>query len=105
MGFWNLLNRHRTPTKSSAGTAATAASEPLLAADQADLDAAWRELDQTLGDFNVTSFRACSRNGRHWGTDPEAVRSMAATIRAVVQEHAQDLPDRPAPRNRAPQQE
>ncbi|MFW0774752.1 hypothetical protein [Arthrobacter sp. D5-1] len=98
MGFWNLLNKRGTRGEPLAGTVAAAEPAPLSLAEQADLDGALVELNLALSESNVTSLRACSRNGRHWGEDPEAIRAIAATIRGVTQEAAQGLPDGPAPK-------
>ncbi|WP_369745641.1 hypothetical protein [Paenarthrobacter sp. AMU7] len=49
----------------------------LSSEESTDLEAAWVELRQTIDESKVTSFRACSRDGRSWAEDPEAVRAMA----------------------------
>ena len=77
----------------------TVEPELLSPAERADLEAAWDELNQALGNSNVTSLRACSRDGRNWSDHPESVRAIAATIRDVTREAAQGLPDVPAPRD------
>ncbi len=64
---------------------------------RADLESAWRELSQTLGEFNVTSLRACSREGRHWSEDPEAVRAIAGTIDSIMDDTSEGPKDSPAP--------
>ena len=65
-------------------------------ADSSDLEAAWVELRQTIDESKVTSFRACSRNGRSWAEDPEAVRAIAATIGRIVKDTAEGPKDSPA---------
>nr|WP_015061721.1 hypothetical protein [Arthrobacter sp. 31.31]AFK88728.1 hypothetical protein [Arthrobacter sp. 31.31] len=64
-------------------TAAPLEPEPLTPEQLADLEAGRVELRQAMEESHVTSFRACSRNGRHWGEDPEAMRAMAATFRSI----------------------
>ena len=86
MGLRNLLRRRRTPAAVMSAPVVTAApcgSEPLAPEQRADLEAAWGELRQAMEESHVTSFRACSRNGRHWGEDPDAMRAMAATFRSI----------------------
>ena len=88
MGLRNFMSRRR-PRAVTTQTATVAASDPAEAkpsapVDAADLEAAWAELRHTVGESNVTSFRACSRPGRYWGDDPDAVRAIAATIRQVT---------------------
>jgi hypothetical protein len=62
----------------------------------AELEAAWAELRQTVDESNVTSFRACSRNGRSWAEDPEAVRQIAATIARIMNDTAEGSKGNPA---------
>ncbi|AOY74345.1 MULTISPECIES: hypothetical protein [Paenarthrobacter] len=97
MGLWNLLNGRSTPAEPSVGTAATEKTQPLSPSERADLESAWRELSQTLGEFNVTSLRACSREGRHWSEDPEAVRAIAGTIDSIMDDTSEGPKDSPAP--------
>jgi hypothetical protein len=42
-----------------------------------------------VDESNVTSFRACSRNGGSWAEDPEAVRQIAATIGRIMKDTAE----------------
>jgi hypothetical protein len=65
-------------------------------ADSSDLQAAWAELLQTVDESKVTAFQACSRNGRSWAEDPEAVRAIAATIRRIMKDTADGPKDSPA---------
>lgn len=86
MGLRNLLRRRRTPAAAMPAPAVTAAPlepERLTPEQLADLEAARVELRQAMKESNVTSFRACNRNGRYWGKDPEAMRAMAATFRSI----------------------
>ena len=53
------------------------------------MEAAWADLRQTIDESKVTSFLACSRNGRSWDEDPEAVRQIAATIGRIVNDTAE----------------
>ncbi|WP_311214610.1 MULTISPECIES: hypothetical protein [unclassified Arthrobacter] len=68
--------------------------KPLTVAESADLEAAWAELRQTAAASKVTSLRACSRNGRSWAEDPEAVRAIAATIGRITNDRAEGPKDR-----------
>jgi len=92
LSFWNLLNRCSTPAEPLAATDAAVEPALLSPAERADLEAAWDELNQALGESNVTSLRACSRNGHHWSDNPESVRAIAATIRDVTKESTGGLP-------------
>ena len=84
MGLRNLLRRRRTPAAAvPAVTAAPREPEPRTPDQRADLEAAWEDLRQAMEESHVTSFRACSRNGRHWDEDPDAMRAMAATFRSL----------------------
>src|SRR5688572_16708026 len=86
MGLRNLLRRRQTPAAVMSAPAVTAAPrepKPLTPEQRADLEAARVELRQAMEESNVTSFRACSRNGRYWGEDPDAMRAMAATFRSI----------------------
>lgn len=86
MGLRNLLRRRRTPAAVIPAPAVMAAPrepEPLMPQQRADLQAAWVELRQAMEESHVTSFHACSRNGRHWSEDPDAMRAMAATFRSI----------------------
>ncbi|MET4901698.1 MULTISPECIES: hypothetical protein [unclassified Paenarthrobacter] len=78
MGLRNFLGRRRTT------------------ADSSDLQAAWAELRQTVDESKVTSFQACSRNGRSWVEDPEAVRAIAETIGRIMKDTADGPKDTPA---------
>lgn len=90
MRLRNLFGGRQTPTAIVPAPAAPAAPhEPLTPEQQADLQAAWVELRQAMEESQVTSFRACSRGGNHWGEDPEAMRAMAATFRNIKK----DAPD------------
>lgn len=99
MGLRNLLRRRRTPAAVMPAPAVTPAPrepEPLTPEQRADLQAAWVELRQAMEESHVTSFRACSRNGRHWGEDPDAMRAMAATFRSIkkdMTDRATNVPD------------
>lgn len=100
MGLRNFMSRRRTcaVTTQTAKVAASGAAEakPSAPVHAADLEAAWAELRHTVGDSKVTSFRACSRNGRSWAEDPEAVRQIAATIRRIMNDTDEGLKDNPA---------
>ncbi|AOT03659.1 hypothetical protein ASPU41_10270 [Arthrobacter sp. U41] len=62
--------------------AATAGQDQLLSPErQEELQAAWVELTEAARGSKVTSFHACTRNGRPWTEDPAAVRAVAATLR------------------------
>ncbi|WP_422759296.1 hypothetical protein [Paenarthrobacter sp. C1] len=61
MGLRNILSRRRK---------AVGPSMAVPAGELAELEAAWAELRLTVDESNVTSFRACSRNGRSWAEDP-----------------------------------
>ncbi|WP_238703490.1 hypothetical protein [Arthrobacter sp. TS-15] len=78
--------RTRAVTTQTATVAASGAEEgePSAPVDAADLESAWAELRHTVGESNVTSFRACSRPERYLGDDPDAVRAIAGTIRRVA---------------------
>jgi hypothetical protein len=54
----------------------------------ADLKEAWAELAEAAKESAVTSFRACSRGGKPWQEDPDAVRSMATLLRHFDKENA-----------------
>lgn len=41
-----------------------------------------------MEESNVTSFRACSRGGRHWSDAPDAMRGMVAAFRSIMKEMA-----------------
>ncbi|MEJ1116747.1 hypothetical protein WBO02_20800 [Paenarthrobacter sp. CCNWYY172] len=92
------MSRRRTPAATTHTVTAppSAAAEPKPLVNPADLEAAWAELRQTAGEANVTSFRACSRPGRYWGDDPDAVRAIAATIRRITNSTAQGPKSNPS---------
>lgn len=87
MGLRQLLARHRkrpdTETPYSAVWTSPPKREPLTPEQLEDLEAAWAELNQAFEESAVTSFHACTRDGRYWGEDPDAVRAMTATIRSL----------------------
>ena len=87
MGLRNILSRRRK---------ATAPSVAASAGEGVELDAAWAELRQTVDESKVTSFRACSRTGRSWAEDPEAVRQIAASVRRIMNDTADGPKDNPA---------
>ncbi|MEV8112318.1 hypothetical protein [Pseudarthrobacter oxydans] len=93
MGLWSWFARRRKPA-TAAGRPAFAAAikqkeqEPLTPEQLADLEAAWAELVETAKESAATGFHACSRGGKPWQEDPEAVRSMAALLRGVDAEYA-----------------
>ncbi|WP_454812715.1 hypothetical protein [Paenarthrobacter nitroguajacolicus] len=87
MGLRNILSRRRKAAEPSAA---------VPAGKSAELEAAWAELRQTVDEFKVTSFRACSRTGRSWAEDPEAVRQIAATIARIVKDTADGPKGNPA---------
>lgn len=99
MGLRNLFKRDRKPVAvmpSNAVPATPREPEPLTTEQLADLQAARAELRQAMEESDVTSFRACSRNGRHWAEDPDAMRAMAATFRSIknfTPDNATDGPD------------
>jgi len=55
--------------------------EPLSLEQLAELQEAWVELTEAARGSRVTSFHACTRAGRPWTEDPDAVRAVAATLR------------------------
>lgn len=69
-----------------AATSSPRKSEPLTPEQLADLEAAWVDLRQAMEESHVTSFRACSRDERHWSEDPDAMRAMAATFRSITKD-------------------
>lgn len=85
MGLRKLLRRHQTPAAVPSAPAVTAVPqpEPMTPEQRADLEAAKVELREAMEEAQVTSFRACSRNGRHWSEDPDAMRAMAAIFRSI----------------------
>ncbi|MCD4850728.1 MULTISPECIES: hypothetical protein [Micrococcaceae] len=87
MGLRNILNRRRKIVGPSAAAPARKSAE---------LEAAWADLRQTVDESKVTSFRACSRTGRSWAEDPEAVRQIAATIGHIMNDTADGPKDNPA---------
>lgn len=99
MGLRDLLRRRQTPAAVMPAPAVTAAPrepEPLTSEQQSDLEAARVELRQAMEESHVTSFRACSRNGRHWSEDPDATRAIAATLRSLknsTTDSATNVPD------------
>lgn len=94
MGLRNFLSRRRVPAAAgfpAVVVPAAAEREPLSPAQLADLEAAWAELRQAADETGVTSFRACTRDGRYWGDDPESVRAMAGTILSLKKYTAEGL--------------
>ncbi|MDQ0104515.1 hypothetical protein J2T10_004190 [Paenarthrobacter nicotinovorans] len=87
MGIRHILSRHRKAVGPSAAAPA---------GKSAELEAAWAELRQMVDESNVTSFRACSRNGGSWAEDPEAVRQIAATIGRIMKDTAEGPKGTPA---------
>lgn len=57
-----------------------------------DLQAAWAELTEAAKTSEVTALHACTRNGRPWTTDPEAVRAIAAALREFPTSGGQPVP-------------
>ncbi|MGO4431718.1 hypothetical protein AB4Y88_00005 [Paenarthrobacter sp. RAF9] len=92
MGLLNL-GRRRKATGTPAPVSAPQERQPLTAEESADLEAAWIELQQTAGESRLTSFRACSRDGRPWAEDPETVRQISATIRRIMIDTAEGPKD------------
>lgn len=89
MGPRNLLRRRQTPATVMPAPAATSTlrdCESLTSEQRADLQAARVELRQAMEDSHVTSFRACSRDGRPWLEDPDAMRAMAAIFRSIKED-------------------
>lgn len=84
----NLFRRHRKPAAvmPSHEVPAVPGEPQPLPEQRADLQAARVELRQAMEESDVTSFRACSRNGRHWAEDPDAMRAMAALFRSVKEQ-------------------
>ncbi|MDQ0676612.1 hypothetical protein QFZ36_004238 [Pseudarthrobacter siccitolerans] len=66
-----------------------AAPEPLTQEHLAELQEAWAEFAQAAEGTGLTSFHACSRNGKRWEEDPATVRALAATLRDI---RAEDTP-------------
>ena len=101
MGLRNFMSRRRTPAATTNAVTAppftSAGPKPSTLVDPADLEAARVELRQAMEESGVTSFRACSRDERHWVEDPEAMRAMADTFRSIHKHAAEDgLKDSPA---------
>ena len=96
MGLRDILSWRRKATEPSVAVPAVEERKSLTANESADLEAAWAELRQTAAASKVTSLRACSRDGRSWAEDPEAVRAIAATIGCIMNETADDPKDNPA---------
>lgn len=89
MGLRNLLRRRQTPATVMPAPSTTSTLheyESLTSEQRADLQAARVELQQAMEDSYVTSFRACSRDGRPWLEDPDAMRAMAAIFRSVKED-------------------
>jgi hypothetical protein len=84
LGLRNVLSR-RGPvvagTPVSTVVVQPAAQEPLTPEQLAELQEAWAELSRAAEGSGVTGLHACSRNGKRWEEDPEAVRGLAATLR------------------------
>ena len=68
MELRKFFKRHQAPAAIASAPAVTATPqpEPMTPQQQADLEAARVELREAMEESQVTSFRACSRNGRHW---------------------------------------
>jgi hypothetical protein len=64
------------------------AQEPLTHEQLAELQDAWAELAKAAQGSGVTNLHACSRNGKRWEEDPAAVRGLAATLRELQAENA-----------------
>nr|WP_243852156.1 hypothetical protein [Paenarthrobacter ilicis] len=92
----DILSWRRKATEPSVAVPAVEERKPLTAAESADLEAAWAELRQTAAASKVTLLRACSRNGRSWDEDPEAVRAISATIGRIMNDRAEGPKDEPA---------
>lgn len=92
----DILSWRRKATEPSVAVPAVEERKSLTADESAELEAAWTELRQTVDESKVSSFRACSRNGRSWAEDPEAVRAIAATIGSIMNEPADGPKDNPA---------
>ena len=99
MSLRNWMKNRRAASSVSLAPASTSAQRepiPLTPEQRADLEAARVELLQAMEESQVTSFRACSRNGRHWAEDPDAMRAMAATFRSIKEDladNATNVPD------------
>jgi hypothetical protein len=62
--------------------------EQLTPEQLAELQDAWAELAEAAKGTGATGLHACSRNGRRWEEDPTAVRGLAAILRNVRAEDA-----------------
>ncbi|UOD83369.1 hypothetical protein [Paenarthrobacter ureafaciens] len=87
MGLRSLFTRHRT-TPPAAPSPAPAVIEPgqqlpLTAEQRTDLDVAQAEFLKTLREAGVKHLHACSRNGKPWQDDPQALRTISAILRDV----------------------
>ena len=83
----------RKPVPNVGGSVLTVAAvpeeqEPLTPEQVAELKDAWAELAEAAKESAATNFHACSRGGKPWQEDPDAVRSMAAMFRRFGNENA-----------------
>jgi hypothetical protein len=69
-----------------------AENDPWPPKREKDLQAAWAELTEAAKTSKIASFHACTRTGRPWTTDPEAVRAIAATLREFPTSGGQSAP-------------
>ena len=80
MGLENFFRRRGTsPAPTEQLPAPSGADAGSLAPQrEKDLQAAWAELTAAAQASEVLNLHACTRNGRPWTTDPDAVRAIAA---------------------------
>lgn len=94
MGLKNFLRRwgiSPVPTEHLA-VSSGAEEAPLSPERKKDLQAAWAELTEAAKTSEVLNLHACTRNGRSWTTDPEAVRAIAGVLREFPTPGGQPLP-------------
>jgi hypothetical protein len=83
MGLRSLFRRRPTTAGTAEATPAAAGPEALTAEQLVELEAAWAELSAAAEASEVTTFSACTRNGRSWTENAAAVRAVAATLREL----------------------
>ena len=94
LGLKNLFRRwgiYPAPAEHLA-VKSRAEEDPLSPQREKDLQAAWAELTEAAKTSEVLNLHACTRNGRPWTTDPEAVRAIAAALREFPTAGGQPLP-------------
>ena len=84
-GFFTRSRESETGLTAAAPTnrAEPEASEHLSLEQLAELQDAWAELSEAAQAAGVTSFHACTRDGKSWEDDLDNVRGLAATLRKL----------------------